>query len=624
MMIRKLTASFGKFQGDTLELQPGLNVIESGNESGKSTWCAFIGAMLYGVDSSAREKGGVLPVKVKYAPWSGAPMEGSMEITWKDKDIVLTRKTTVKNAPMRTFEAHYSGTGLPVPELTGADTGQILTGVPQEVFERSAYIRQGDIPVTGSPELEKRISSLVFAGEEDTSYSDAENALRGWLRKRRKALEETENQMNALRSERSATELLLREREQVALRLKQAEETLALLQEETETLRKQQRKETLRQMNEDKAQLEFLQQRYDAAVKAEEFAAQRISDSPFTGVGMEEARRRTAADLESARKLEKDSRKKLPMPFVIAVALALASLILGIVWEKAAWLGCLPSMVLAVVFVISARKNVSQSAQKLKKLLEYYGVSSPAQIEVLAAEYEINYLAWETAANHTKAAKTDLDAEYARRAGREDRILDTLDFETGATAAASASRRLKQAEDTVMEYRTRLANLDGRLESDGNLANGNAQMEALQERKVLLETQYHAILLAQRTLQEADTEIQQVFSPKLSTRVSEIMNFFTDGRYDSVVLDRNFTAQARLTGDTVSRRTGYMSSGAADLLYLAVRLAVCELVLPPEDCPIVLDDTLANIDAERRVRVMDYLANIAKTRQVILFSCNEL
>ena len=49
-----------------------------------------------------------------------------------------------------------------------------------------------------------------------------------------------------------------------------------------------------------------------------------------------------------------------------------------------------------------------------------------------------------------------------------------------------------------------------------------------------------------------------------------------------------------------------------------------ELVLPPEDCPIILDDTLANIDADRRARVMDYLAMVAKTRQVIVFSCNEV
>lgn len=624
MIIRKLTASFGKFHGDTLELQPGLNVIESGNESGKSTWCAFIGAMLYGVDSSAREKGGMLPVKVKYAPWSGAPMEGAMELEQGGKSVTITRKTTAKNAPMRSFEAHYTGTGLPVPDLTGADAGQLLTGVPREVFERSAYIRQGDIPVTGSPELEKRISALVFAGDEDTSYSDADEVLRAWLRKRRRALEDVESQMEQLRAQQSAGELLLREREQAAARLRQAEEAAARLQAESDALRRQQRQQALQEMNQQKMHLDFLQERYDTAVKAEESAMTRISESPFAGITLEEACRRAETDVKSARQMEKESGKRASLPLILVAALAVISLVLGIVWERPALLGCVICGILAVALWAVGQKTASQTAQKLEKLLEYYGASSAGEIETLAAAYERDYQTWEAAVTRRRAAKADLDAEYAKRSGREGQILGSLDFETGTTAAASAGRRLKQAQDTVSDYRARLAKLDGRLESDPGVADGQAQMETLQARKRELDAQYSAILLAQRTLQEADTEIQQVFSPRLSAKASEIMEFFTDGRYDTVVLDRNFTAQTRLSGDAVSRRAGYMSSGASDLLYLAVRLAICELVLPPEDCPIILDDTLANIDADRRARVMDYLAGVAKTRQVIVFSCNEV
>ena len=73
MIIKRMTASFGCLDGKTLELKPGLNVIAAPNESGKSTWCAFIRAMLYGVDSSERARSGHLPDKLKYAPWSGAP-----------------------------------------------------------------------------------------------------------------------------------------------------------------------------------------------------------------------------------------------------------------------------------------------------------------------------------------------------------------------------------------------------------------------------------------------------------------------------------------------------------------------------------------------------------------------
>ena len=56
MRIYRMRATFGKLEHSILELQPGLNVIEAPNEWGKSTWCAFLLAMLYGIDTSARSR----------------------------------------------------------------------------------------------------------------------------------------------------------------------------------------------------------------------------------------------------------------------------------------------------------------------------------------------------------------------------------------------------------------------------------------------------------------------------------------------------------------------------------------------------------------------------------------
>lgn len=89
MIIRKMTATFGTLEGKTLELKPGLNVIEAPNEWGKSTWCAFLRAMLYGIDTAQRAKQGQKPDKTLYAPWSGAPMTGSMELAWRGREITL-------------------------------------------------------------------------------------------------------------------------------------------------------------------------------------------------------------------------------------------------------------------------------------------------------------------------------------------------------------------------------------------------------------------------------------------------------------------------------------------------------------------------------------------------------
>ena len=97
MKINKLTATFGKFNNESITFHGGLNVIYAPNESGKSTWCAFIMAMLYGVDGSERQRSGSLPVRQRYAPWSGAPMEGTAELTADKCDITIMRTTRYKN-----------------------------------------------------------------------------------------------------------------------------------------------------------------------------------------------------------------------------------------------------------------------------------------------------------------------------------------------------------------------------------------------------------------------------------------------------------------------------------------------------------------------------------------------
>ena len=75
-------------------------------------------------------------------------------------------------------------------------------------------------------------------------------------------------------------------------------------------------------------------------------------------------------------------------------------------------------------------------------------------------------------------------------------------------------------------------------------------------------------------------------------------------------------------GDSVQRGSLYLSAGAADLMYMAVRLAIAELALPGgEPCPIILDDALAYLDPVRRERVLALLTDMSRERQIILFTC---
>ena len=72
------------------------------------------------------------------------------------------------------------------------------------------------------------------------------------------------------------------------------------------------------------------------------------------------------------------------------------------------------------------------------------------------------------------------------------------------------------------------------------------------------------------------------------------------------------------------RDASLLSAGTVDQLYLAVRLAICDLVLPNEDpAPIVLDDALSNFDDARAHAALRWLKDAARNRQILLFTCQE-
>ena len=101
------------------------------------------------------------------------------------------------------------------------------------------------------------------------------------------------------------------------------------------------------------------------------------------------------------------------------------------------------------------------------------------------------------------------------------------------------------------------------------------------------------------------------------------MAALTGGKYDKVALTQQFEALAEAHDSLQPRRALTLSQGTADQLYLAVRLAVCQLVLPGEDpCPLVLDDALADFDDGRCALALDLLAELGKERQILLFTCH--
>lgn len=93
-------------------------------------------------------------------------------------------------------------------------------------------------------------------------------------------------------------------------------------------------------------------------------------------------------------------------------------------------------------------------------------------------------------------------------------------------------------------------------------------------------------------------------------------------RYQKVLLSRDLSLETDSEG--AQRSVQLLSQGAADQLYLAVRLAICDLVLPEDkSVPLILDDALLTFDDDRLHAALDYLLEESEKRQVLLFTCQK-
>ena len=191
---------------------------------------------------------------------------------------------------------------------------------------------------------------------------------------------------------------------------------------------------------------------------------------------------------------------------------------------------------------------------------------------------------------------------------------DELTF-TEEETAAFLSRYIRQRE----LMRSQLGNVQGQTVSLGDEETLQRELTALSQRIAKLKTVENALILAQETLETAAKELQRQYAPQIANRAKELVGRMTGGRYDRLTLDQNLTLQAGATGETNLQSWFWRSDGTVDQLYLALRLAVAEVLTP--DAPLILDDALVRFDDDRMEKALQILSELSIHRQVILFSC---
>ena len=659
MQLLHANATYGKLDQARLDLQPGLNVICAPNEGGKSTWCRFLLAMFYGLNTRQR---GDLADKNRFQPWSGSLMQGKLELSVGDKELTLSRRTQRPDAPLGVFSCTYSGTDTPIPDLDAARCGETLLGVPQSVYQRCAFIPSGSLAIDADADLERRISALISTGDEKISFSQVESRLKKQLRQRKYnrsgSIPLLEAEIAGLRAAQQEAQTLTGQLENLQQQLSQAREDQARrrqtrLQAAQEALREKERclqtlpdSSDLQRINQQLGAVRSLGDQVQQAQEAVSRQESAIEDQ------LQELNRNPLHPMTKAQ-LEAQLQIQPPAPPQVAqllISLALGLCGGGFLWyeidrPQVLWL-CLACAVTALaagnflrllirrIRLQQSRRRELSRQEELRKLAESY---LPA-LEELEAQRALLRQKQQILSDGDRRLRTQLSDLLSQVSRRDDSVQSAGDIRRFVRETAQNRDRLAQelhqaqtqllqaqmsdADDTVTHLQQQIAQVQGRLDAGRDAQALGDQISRLEEELVRQQAEYDALRLSLDALQAANTTLQNRFSPELGRRAAEIFANMTGSTWSHILLDRDFHLSAESGSDPTRRSVQLLSAGTADQLYLAVRLAICEMILPPEqNPPLILDDALLTFDDARLSTTLNYLTQLGAQRQILLFTC---
>ena len=659
MRILQANATYGKLNQAQLSLQSGLNVICAPNEGGKSTWSRFLLTMFYGLNTRQR---GELADKNRFQPWNGSPMQGRLELAVGEDVLTLSRRTQRADSPMGVFSCTYAGTDTPVRGLDALRCGETLLGVPQSVYQRCAFIPSGSMAIDADADLERRINALISTGEEKISFSQAETRLKRQLHQRKYnrsgAIPLLESEIASLSSAQAEVQDLAERETSLRQQLRQVQEAQVTLRaaQQQEAQQRIAEKQRLLQSLPDSAALQSINEQL-GAVRSMGEQVQQARDAAAAQEQTIQAQLQELSrnPLHPMTKPELEAQLQIQPPAPPQVAQLLISLALGLcgggfLWyeigqSQLLWLcaACAVTALAAGNFLRlliqrirrqQVRRRELQRQEELRKLADSYlpmlekleeqrsllqqrqqaVADSEQRLRATLADLLTVVQKWDVGVH----APTDVRRFVQQTAQRREELTE----EIRQAQADALHAQTPDADGSAARLQQQIAQVQGQLAALGGAEDAPQRIARKQEQLHRLQGEYDSLALALDVLRSANTTLQNRFSPELGRRAAEIFADMTGSPWSHILLDREFRLSAEAGSDPTRRSVQLLSSGTADQLYLAVRLAICEMVLPAEqNAPLILDDALLTFDDERLHKTLDYLVRLGEQRQILLFSC---
>lgn len=602
--------AFGKLSNVNINFADGINLLQQSNGFGKSTLCAFVRAMLYGLNYSYKTVEGVRANDVtKYMPWNSTQkFGGSMQIYHEGKNYRIER-FFCNTARAESLQVVDLSTGK---QLDIANVGEYFLGLTVESYDRSTYLPQEYVEIASNENFDAKLANLVQ--DSTQNYDDIQAKLRNYKKTFRYergnggTIYTLENEVFSLQNALRQAQNDANERVRMTKQLNDVELQLQSLQKEQTSLQTtvDGLQQQLYQSKPSSADVELAQKIDDLDRKIS--AVPTTVENDYQNFNQQLAQKGL---LEKAVKSFASTKKIFAVSSVIALLFAVIMAVLQNYTLAFVGIGVLVAIVVTAVCVSKINaKNVGAKIEdinnKLTTIVSKYINPNGKTLPQLKDEF------WK----YLNDYQTNVNV---RKALGNKPVINTNQSQIEA--------QLKQAKLQVQNVALQQQNL---VKTQHQLTFTLAQpmasaveiAEELQAKQQLLQQAKHKYDVADKTaeiLAQAKESLSSAYLPELCLRTEQLLNGITNGNY-KVVTDRTFAISLQQNGQT--KPLSAFSRGIREITLLCFRVALSQLLYGKDIPLLIVDDAFVNFDEQNFARATELLKQLSQITQIIYCTCH--
>lgn len=671
---------FGKFTNFDLDFKSGLNIIYGENESGKTTIMNFILMMFYG--SKSKKKDLSENLRIKYQPWNSSLMGGY--IVFEDEGIEYRLERIFRQSKGKDeIKLMENLTGNEVTMINPQEPGEHIFGIGLDTFKKTLFMDAEDLIINrASGDISDRLYNMISTSDEEISAEDSLKLLekRKYQLKSKSGksgeivdLEESIHQENIKLQEAKREEVEKKDIEGKLNRLKDEIGLQELQDRYAKAKEALENAENLNAINLSRKDLENSLEEYEIS-KAEKFAV--LDDNKYQLNKLDEDLEANIHKLDEDKAVlrgYKDRKDQLSksdlgqyMPnnirYVLygSIATFVVALIFAIVSRKGlSYIFTALAIILALIYYLRWRKqkfDILESIEAELKSLDSYILNIEESIEDInnrIASINNRKKDLEIGLAKVEVELDNLDDMYSDKINQLNRIKDTKLFHSidpriiqgNKDKLCSLKKDLEdkrashislyggildvgqgEGEDRILtlhkEYESLNAYSKEKFKDGRYVDEINAVIANLKGKLNLLIREYEDIDLTIAMLDKSFKQLSQDFSPILNSKTQEIFNTLSDGKYDNIMISKDFDINFEDRGNSQVKSWKYLSSGARDQAYISLKFALASLITSQRYPMVLLDDIFLNFDEKRRSQGLKMLENQREFQQVLLFTCH--